>query len=165
MIIYNIVLDNRARLVHHLSTYKIPKPSQRQNPCRFILHMETNDLKSEKSSEAIVKEIMNTAVSHKSEAHNVRVSNIIVRTDNQELTLKAIEVSNYLANLRRSIFVWLIIRNEWNRIILTTAGFTRTKKSKRFLEMCIAKKLSKWHTFSNSGFGRRKQFYWFAPGR
>lgn len=67
--------------------------------------METNDLKSEKSSEAIVKEIMNTAVSHKSEAHNVRVSNIIVRTDNQELTLKAIEVSNYLANLRRSIFV------------------------------------------------------------
>lgn len=102
MIIYNIVLDNRARLVHHLSTYKIPKPSQRQNPCRFILHMETNDLKSEKSSEAIV---MNTAVSHKSEAHNVRVSNIIVRTDNQELTLKAIEVSNYLANLRRSIFV------------------------------------------------------------
>ena len=165
MIIYNIVLDNRARLVHPLSIYQIPKPSQRQNPCCFILHMETNDLKSGKSSEAIVKEIMNAAVSHKSEAHNVRVSNIIVRTDNQELTLKAIEVSNYLANLRRSIFVWLIIRNEWNRIILTTAGFTRTKKSKRFLVMCIAKKLSKWHTFSNSGFGRRKQFYWFAPDR
>lgn len=53
----------------------------------------------------IAKDIINGAVSLKSKTHDVSVSNIIVRTDNQELTLKAIEVSNYLANLRRSIFV------------------------------------------------------------
>ena len=41
---------------------------------------------------------MNTAVSLKSEAHNVSVSNIIVRTDNQQLNLKAIDVNNHLAD-------------------------------------------------------------------
>ena len=50
-----------------------------------------NNLKPEKPSRAIAKEIMNIVVSLKSEAHDV---NIKVRTDNQELNLKAIKVNN-----------------------------------------------------------------------
>ena len=72
------------------------KPSLRQNPNHFVLHVGTNDLISEKSSKAIAKEIMNIAVSLKSEALKVSVSNIIVRTDNQQLNFKAIEVNGHI---------------------------------------------------------------------
>ena len=63
------------------------KPSLRQNLSHFILHVRTNDLKSEKLFEAIAKEIMNIAVFLKSEVHNISVSGIIVRTDNEQLNL------------------------------------------------------------------------------
>ena len=72
------------------------KPSLRQNPNHFVLHVGTNDLISEKSSKAIAKEIMNIAVSLKSEALKVSVSNIIVRTDNQQLNFKTIEVNSHI---------------------------------------------------------------------
>ena len=49
-----------------------------QNPTHFILHVRSNNLKTEKSSKVIAKEIINIAVSLKSEAHNVSVSNITV---------------------------------------------------------------------------------------
>ena len=55
------------------------KPSLRQNPSHFILHVGTSDLKSKKSSKAIAKEIMNVAISLKSEALDISVSNITVR--------------------------------------------------------------------------------------
>ena len=85
------------------------KPSLRQNPSHFILHVGTNDLESEKSlSNAIDKEIMNIAVSLKCEAHNVSVSNIIVRTDNQQLNLKAIEPNNLLVGFCKEMNFSLI---------------------------------------------------------
>ena len=65
---------------------KSPSP---QNASHFILHVGTIDLKSEKPSKAIVKEIMNIAVSPKSEVHYVSVSNIKVRTDNQQSQSKS----------------------------------------------------------------------------
>ena len=55
------------------------KPSLCQNPSHFILHMVTSDLKSVKSSKARANEIMNIAISLEIEAHNVTLSNIIVR--------------------------------------------------------------------------------------
>ena len=60
-----------------------------QNAGHFVLHVGTIDLKSEKPSKAIVKEIMNIAISLKSEAHHVSVSNIIGRTDNQQSQSKS----------------------------------------------------------------------------
>ena len=45
----------------------------RQKPSHFILHVGTNDLKSEKPSKAIATEIMNIAVSLKSKACDVSV--------------------------------------------------------------------------------------------
>ena len=101
--------------VKHLSGSKAQcikyylKPSLRQNPSHFILHVGSNDLTSEKSSKAIAKEIMNIAVSIKSEAHDVSVlTNIIVRTDIQQLNLKAIEVNNLLADFCKEMNFSLI---------------------------------------------------------
>ena len=54
------------------------KPSLRQNPGHFILHVGTNDLKFKRSYKAITKNIISIAVSLKSEVHNASASNIIV---------------------------------------------------------------------------------------
>ena len=61
------------------------KPSLRENPDHFILHVETNDLNSEQSPELIAKSIADLSASLKNENLDVSISNIIVRTDNQEL--------------------------------------------------------------------------------
>ena len=77
------------------------------NSKSFIFHVGTNDLKFENSSKAIAKEIMNIAVSLKIEAHDVSVCNIGVRTDNQQLNLKAFEVINHLTDFcKEMIFVF-----------------------------------------------------------
>ena len=44
------------------------------------------------------KEITNNAVSLKSEVHDVSVSNIILRTNNEQVNLNAIEINNHLAD-------------------------------------------------------------------
>lgn len=67
-------------------------------PKSFYFKVGNGNLKSEESSTAKAKDIMNITVSLKSKAHDVSVSNIIVHTDNQQLNLKAIEVNNHLAN-------------------------------------------------------------------
>ena len=61
------------------------KPSLRENPDHFILHVETNDLNSEQSPELNAKSIADLSASLKNENLDVSISNIIVRTDNQEL--------------------------------------------------------------------------------
>ena len=44
------------------------------------------------------KEITNNAVSLKSEVHDDSVSNIILRTNNEQVNLNAIEINNHLAD-------------------------------------------------------------------
>ena len=70
------------------------KSSVRHDPDHFILHVGANDLKSEKSPEFIAESIIDLAVSLKNYKRVVSISNIIVRTDNQELTKKATEINN-----------------------------------------------------------------------
>ena len=57
------------------------KPSLRNLPDHFILHVVTNDLSSEKSSTEIAKSIINLACRLKSAIHDVSVSAVILRTD------------------------------------------------------------------------------------
>ena len=76
----------------------------------FILNVGANYLKSEKSSNAIAKEIINIAVFLKSETFHISVSNIIVHTNNQQLNLKAIKVNNHLVYFCKEMnFSWLLI--------------------------------------------------------
>ena len=79
------------------------RPLLHQNPGNFISHAETNDLKSQKSSKPIAKEIMNIAVFLKSKAHNVSVSNIIVCTNK----LKAIKANKYFKDFYKDVYLFI----------------------------------------------------------
>ena len=60
------------------------KVSLRSTPNHFILHLGTNDLNSNQTSEVIAKEIADLATSLKSNQQDVRFSNIIFRIDNSK---------------------------------------------------------------------------------
>ena len=57
------------------------KPTLRNPPDHFILHVVTNDLSSEKCSMEIAESIINLACQLKNEIHDVSVSRDILRTD------------------------------------------------------------------------------------
>ena len=61
------------------------KTSLQDDSDHFILHVGTNNLKSEKRPECIAELIIDLAVSLKIETREVSISTIIVRTDNQHL--------------------------------------------------------------------------------
>ena len=61
------------------------KPSLRDPHDNFILHVGTNDLRRDESLATIVKSVIGIKVSfkNKKENHDISISNIIVRRDNQ----------------------------------------------------------------------------------
>ena len=59
------------------------KPSLRNPPDHFILHVGTNDLSSDKSTHKIAESIINLACQLKNKKHDVSVSTIILRTDDK----------------------------------------------------------------------------------
>ena len=70
------------------------RPSMRRNPGTVIIHCGTNDLRSEKSPEAIAEEIIKLAVSMKKPSNTIIVSHLVPRGD--ELKGKGAEVNNHL---------------------------------------------------------------------
>ena len=64
------------------------KPSVRSSRDHFILHVGTNDLSSDKSSEEIAIALTGLAISIKNKKHDVSISNIIVRADDKKLEEK-----------------------------------------------------------------------------
>ena len=66
------------------------KPSVRSSPDRFILHVGTNDLSSDKSSEEIARSTIDLATSIKNEKHGVSISNIIIRADDKKTRRKEV---------------------------------------------------------------------------
>ena len=84
------------------------KPSLRSCPDHFILHVGTNDLNTDQSSEDIAKSIVNLATSIKSNKHDVSISNIIIRADNPNLNKKGCEVNSRLEELCRENNIYLI---------------------------------------------------------
>ena len=84
------------------------KPSMRDEPDYFIVHVGTNDLNSEGSSES-AKLIVDLAVSLKSESNDVSiVSNIVLRTDNPLIKQKRCEVNLHLKDLCEERNLYLI---------------------------------------------------------
>ena len=57
------------------------KPSLRENPNHFDLHVGTNDLNSNRSPEPIAKSIADVSSSLKNDSHDVSISSIVVRND------------------------------------------------------------------------------------
>ena len=65
------------------------KPSLISIPNHFLLHVWTNDLNSNQTSEVIAKEIIDLATSLKNNKHDASVLNIIIRIDNSKLNAKS----------------------------------------------------------------------------
>ena len=84
------------------------KPSLRSTPSHFILHVGTNDLISNQTSEAITKEIVDLTTSLKNNLHGVSVSNIILRTDHSKLNVKRCEVNQFI-----QIMSWKKYLSHW----------------------------------------------------
>ena len=89
------------------------KPSLKSTPSHFILHVGTNDLISNQTSEAITKDIADLTTSLKNNQHGVSVSNIILRTDNSKLNVKRCEVNQIYPNyVMKEIFISLMIQRK-----------------------------------------------------
>ena len=84
------------------------KPSVRSSPDHSILHVGTNDLSSDKSTEEIARSITDLATSIKNEKHDVSISNIIIRADDKKLEEKRCEVNSFLGKLRKEKNYYLI---------------------------------------------------------
>ena len=66
------------------------KPSVRSSSDHLILHVGTNDLLPNKSSEELARSITDLATSIKNEKHDVRISNIIARADDKKTRRKGV---------------------------------------------------------------------------
>ena len=75
------------------------KPSVRSSPDHFILHVGTNDLSSDKSSEEITRSIILFATSITNEKHDVSMSNVIIRAHDKKLEEKRCELNSFLGKL------------------------------------------------------------------
>ena len=67
----------------------------RNSPDHFILHVGTKDLSSGKCSMEIAESIINLPCRLKNEINDVRVSTVILRTDDKKLNKKGMEGSKF----------------------------------------------------------------------
>ena len=72
------------------------KPSLRENPDHFVLHVGTNHLDSHRSPDLIAKSIVDVASNLKTDEHDVIISNI---TRNDRFMAKANELNKCLTEL------------------------------------------------------------------
>ena len=77
------------------------KPSIKNSPDHFILHVWTNDLYSENSSIEMAESITNKAFRLKNEMHDVGVSIIVLRTHDKKLNEKGMQVNLHLKELSK----------------------------------------------------------------
>ena len=82
------------------------KPSIRDEPDHFIIHVGTNNLNSEVSPKSISESIVDLAL--KTESNDVSVSNIILRTNSSLLNQKGCEVNSHLKDLCEERNLYLI---------------------------------------------------------
>ena len=120
------------------------KPSVRSTPDHFILHVGTNDLSSDKSSEEIARSTTDLATSVKNKKHDVSISNIIIRADNKKLEEKRCEVNSFLGKLCKEKNHYLI--DHFTRIKrnhLNKGKLHLNKKGTKLLSDIFVKELSK----------------------
>ena len=84
------------------------KPSLRKGPNHIILHVGTNDLILDRTSQDIATSIVNLASSTKGENCCLSVSNIILRTDNRKFSQKGQEVNTHLKDMCKEKNIYLI---------------------------------------------------------
>ena len=87
-------------------------PSLRSKPNHFILLVGTNDISSIQTFKVIVNKILDLATSLKNNQHDLSVSNIILRTDNNQIAKRfQITDNKFHPNyVMKKIFISLIIQ-------------------------------------------------------
>ena len=82
------------------------KPSIKEKPDHITLHVGTNDLDSDRSSDLIAKSIVHLAITLKNNLQILSVSNIMMRNDS--INEKAMEMNGCLKQLciKKNIFFW-----------------------------------------------------------
>ena len=78
------------------------KPPLKRNPYRFIIHVETNDLRSNQEPETIARNIVEVACNSRTDTNKVLISCIVPRHDNLNGT--GHQVNTFLKK-----FVWTTI--------------------------------------------------------
>ena len=120
------------------------KPSVRSSPDHFILHVGTNDLTSDKSSEEIARSIIDLATSVKNEKHEVSISNIIIRADNKKLEEKRHEVNSFLGKLcKEKNYYFIDHSTRIKRNHLNKGKLHLNEKGTKLLSDIFVKELSK----------------------
>ena len=120
------------------------KPSVRNSPGHFILHVGTNDLSSDKSPEEIARSIIDLARSIKNEKHHVSISNIIIRAHDRKLEGKRCEVNSFLGKLCKKKNYYLIDHStRIKRNHLNKGKLHLNKKGTKLLSDIFVKELSK----------------------
>ena len=120
------------------------KPSVRSSPDRFILHVGTNDLSSDKSPQEIAKSITDRATSIKNEKHDVSISNIIIQVDNKKLEEKKCKVNSFLGKLCKENNFYLIDHStRIKRNHLNKGKLHLNQKGTKLLSDIFVKELSK----------------------
>ena len=84
------------------------KPSLRKDPNHIILHVGTNDLILDRTSQDIAISIVNLVCSMKGKNCAVSISNIILRTDNKKFSKKGQEVNTHLKDMCKEKNIYLI---------------------------------------------------------
>ena len=120
------------------------KPSVRSSPDHFVLHVGTNDLSSDKSSEEIARSIIDLATLIKNENPNVSISNIIIRADDKKLEEKRCEVNSFLRKSCKEKNYYLIdYSTRIKRNHLNKGKLHLNQKGTKLLSSIFVKELSK----------------------
>lgn len=80
------------------------KPSLRENPDHFILHVGINNLNSDRKHGLIAKSIVDIALSMKNEAVTIIISNIFIKNDEFKREVKEVKRHFQILRKERNIF-------------------------------------------------------------
>ena len=117
------------------------KPLLRKKPDHIALHVDTNDLVSDRPPDLIAKSIVDVASSMKNENHDVTVFNIIARAD--LFKEKANEVNDYLSKLCMERNIYLIDHSKTLTQHLNGSKLHLNRRGVPILQNTVCKFLSK----------------------
>ena len=106
-------------------------PSRKHKPALYILHCGTNDLRTGKQPTEIANEIIELAMTLKTNENDVAVSSIIVRND--RLDSKGKEVNNILESKCPQLKLGFIMHNNIQKSHLNYSGLHLTEDGDKLL--------------------------------
>ena len=121
------------------------KPLIRAKPNRFIFHVGTNYLSSNRPPDEIAKAIIDLASELKSKKSGVIISSIIMRADKHELNKKGSEVNHHLKEMcSRKNFYFIDHSKKIKVSHLNSSGLHLNRKGGNILSSSLTQLISKF---------------------